>query len=85
MANAQTKKIVLIAFLGFWLLELLDWTGVTRGGFPKTWAGALFQACINIGWAAFCTVVAYFVMIRPTRQQSSAEEESGKSQASDRH
>ena len=79
MQKAQSKQVVLIAVLGFCALELLDWTGITRGGFPSNWAQALFQICINIGWTAFATTVAYFIMIRPRRRPSSEE-----AQASDR-
>lgn len=77
MQKDQGKKIVLIAVLGFCALELLDWTGITRGGFPSSWAHALIQICINIGWTAFCTTVAYFTMIRPTRRSSSVEDSHG--------
>jgi hypothetical protein len=77
MQKAQGKKVVLIAVLGFCVLELLDWTGITRGGFPSNWAQALFQICINIGWTAFCTTVAYLTMIRPPRRSSSLEDSHG--------
>jgi hypothetical protein len=73
MQKAHRNKIVLIAVLGFCLLELLDWTGITRGGFPSDWRVALIQVCVNIGWTAFCTTVAYFTMIRPTQGSSSVQ------------
>ena len=78
------KKTVLIAVLGFCLLELLDWTGVTRGGFPSNWTEALIQVCVNIGWTVFFTAVSYFLMIRPRRRPSSPEDGDGPAQASDR-
>ena len=85
MRISSRRKLVLIAVLGFCLLELLDWTGITRGGFPSDWRVALIQVCVNIGWTAFATTVAYFTMMRPTRQRSTPEDECGfPSQTSDK-
>jgi hypothetical protein len=78
------KKIIFIAVLGFCLLELLDWTGVTRGGFPSNFSEVLMQACVNIGWTFLFTAVSYFVMIRPRPRQSSPEDGDDSAQASDR-
>lgn len=75
-------QIVLIAVLGFCLLEALDWAGITRGGFPSNWSIALVQVGVNIGWTAFATTVSYFVMIRP-RRSSSAEDRHGPAHGSE--
>src|SRR5271166_4831032 len=84
MRLKHRQKIVLIAVLSFCLLELLDWTGLTRGGFPSDWRVALIQACMNIGWTAFATTVAYFTMMRPTRGPSPPEDGGDPSRASDK-
>jgi hypothetical protein len=65
MRISPKGRIVLIAVLSFSLLELLDWTGITRGRFPSDWRVALIQACVNIGWTAFATTVAYFTNDAP--------------------
>jgi hypothetical protein len=77
MRTTLRKKIVFIALLGFCLLQLLDWLGVTRGGFPSNWTEALIQALVNIGWTVFFTAVSYFVLMRPLRRPSGPSEEDG--------
>lgn len=69
--------MILIALLSFCALELLDWTGITRGGFPSGWGVAFIQACVNIGWTVFCTTVAYLTMIRPRRSTSLEDSHDG--------
>ncbi len=71
MRSTLRKKLIFIALLGFCLLLLLDWTGVTGRGFPSNWSEALIQVCVNVGWTVFFTTVSYFVMIRPLRRPSS--------------
>ena len=84
MRIRHRNKIVLIAVLGFCLLELLDWTGITRGGFPSDWRVALLQVCVNIGWTAFATTVAYLTMMRPDRRPTLPEDGLSPSQTSDK-
>jgi hypothetical protein len=64
----QKRKLIVIATVGFCLLLLLDWTGLTGRGFPTNWSEALIQVCVNIGWTFLFTVASYFVLIRPLRR-----------------
>jgi hypothetical protein len=64
----QKRKLIVIATVGFCLLLLLDWTGLTGRGFPTNWGEALIQVCVNIGWTFLFTVASYFVLIRPLRR-----------------
>lgn len=73
MNNTQKRKLILIAIIGFCVLLLLDWIGVTGRGFPTNWIEALMQVCINIGWTALFTVVSYFALIRPRKRKSPPE------------
>ena len=54
------KRLILVAPVGFCLMLLLDWTGITDGGFPSEWEEALVQVGANILWTVFFTVTFYF-------------------------
>jgi hypothetical protein len=68
MQTMQKRKLIVIATVGFCLLLLLDWTGLTGRGFPTNWSEALIQVCVNIAWTFLFTVASYFVLIRPLRR-----------------
>ncbi len=82
MLSATRKKLVTIAVGGFCLLMLVDWTGLTRWGFPSSWPQAVLEVCVNILWTVLFTVVSYFVMIRPRGGPSREEGGRGPEQAS---
>ena len=73
MQTRDKRKLILIAVIGFCVLLLLDWSGLTGRGFPTNWIEALMQVCINVGWTALFTVVSYFALIRPRRRKSPPE------------
>jgi len=56
------KRLMLVAPLCLCLLLLLDWTGITDGGFPSTWAEALVQVGINTVATTFFSVTFYFAI-----------------------
>jgi len=60
MRAVLKKRIILAAPVGFCLFLLLDWTGITDGGFPSDWAEALVQVVANILWTVIFTVSFYF-------------------------
>jgi hypothetical protein len=60
MRRVVRKRFIFAVPICFCLLLLLDWTGVTDGGFPSTWSVALVQVGANIAWTAFFTVIFYF-------------------------
>jgi hypothetical protein len=62
MRRALKKRLILALPLCFCLMLLLDWTGVTDGGFPSTWGQALFQIGANIAWTVFFAVSLYLAM-----------------------
>jgi hypothetical protein len=61
MRRVLTKRLLFIAPVGFCLLLLLDWTGLTDGGFPSTWEEAIVQVGANILWTVFFTVTFFFI------------------------
>lgn len=54
------KRLLIAAPLCFCLILLLDWLGITDGGFPATWAEALIQVGANILQTLFLMTIAYF-------------------------
>jgi hypothetical protein len=64
MPNTPKGKLIQSSIVGFCLLFLIDWSGITGRRFPKNWGEALVQVCINIGWILFFAVVSYFALIR---------------------
>jgi hypothetical protein len=73
MRGVIRRKLALIAPVTFCLCLLLDWTGLIDGGFPRNWAQALIQICVNIGWSAFSIVVSYFVITGAAKRSTSEQ------------
>jgi len=69
------KKLLYTAPIAFGLLLVLDWTGLTDGGFPSSWGQALAQVCANIGWTVFLTAISYLLMIYPLKRQHPDEDD----------
>jgi hypothetical protein len=70
------KNLIFIAPISFCALMVLDWTGVTDGGFPSTWRLALVQIGANVVWTVFLTFISYFSMRYIYRRSLSADKES---------
>jgi hypothetical protein len=64
MPKTPKGKLILSSIVGFCLLFVIDWSGITGRRFPKNWGGALIEVCINIGWILFFALVSYVFLIR---------------------
>ena len=64
MPKTPKGKLILSSIVGFCLLFLIDWSGLTGRSFPRNWGEALIEVCINIGWILFFALVSYFFLIR---------------------
>jgi len=60
MRRLLKRKIILAAPVGFCLMMLIDWTGVTGEGFPSTLEQALYQVVANTAWTVFFTVTFFY-------------------------
>jgi hypothetical protein len=64
MRKVLKKRIVFAGLLGFLLILLLDWTGITDSGFPSTWAQALFQIADDALDSVILILIFYFGISR---------------------
>ena len=72
MRRVLKRRFILSLPVSFCLFLLLDWTGVTGGGFPSTWAEALFQVASDLVWLALLTVPLYFIFASLPRRSRTA-------------
>lgn len=70
MHHALRRRFVLATIAGFVTMFVLDWTGVTGMGFPKSWVDALIELFDNLIWTALFAVVNYFLIARLARRAS---------------
>jgi hypothetical protein len=56
------KELIILAPLCFSLILLLDWSGITDGGFPSTSSQTAIQVSANVVQTAFLLIVSYFVL-----------------------
>jgi hypothetical protein len=59
---SKKTRVAVVAAIYFCLTLLLDWTGVTDGGFPSTWYQALFQVGAAVVETAIFTALFFLVV-----------------------
>ena len=66
------RRVIMVSPAIFCLFLVLDWTGITDGGFPTNWGDALLQVGANLLWTLLLTVLSWLV-IRPNLDPPSGE------------
>jgi hypothetical protein len=69
------RRLLFAAPFCFCAMMLLDWTGITDGGFPSTWGEGLFQVGANLLWTVFFMVIFYLGLGHLLRRFSPAKGE----------
>src|SRR5262249_45445286 len=57
------KRLIVVAPFCFLISLVLDWTGVTNGGFPHTWVEAVGQIIANVVQTGYLATVFYFAWV----------------------